>query len=142
MDLRPPQKEIVDILMSDEITEEKVEVLQEKLGALTVDGIFGPKTASRVMEYLNVDPVLAINLSKAAIELLEKNGQGQAYEKLLEKGMPTLGGLTQGFDEALDNIIPESFRPTAENTPALASDFGNASSLPVEFTPTTPGMAA
>ena len=85
IDIRPPQKEIVDILTRDNITKEDVKILQEKLGKLSVDGDFGPKTAARTMEYLNVDPMLTINLSEAAVNLLEKSGQGEAYKALQEQ---------------------------------------------------------
>ena len=84
------------------------------------------------MTYLNLDPVLALNLSDASTRLLENNGQKQALQalqELLERGMPI-------------SMIPDGFLPNHENTPALATNFSNANGQPfgaqpdLSYTPT------
>jgi len=84
MDLRPPQKEIVDALTKGTITSDDVKALEEKLG-LKVDGVFDENVAKQIVNYLNVDPMLTLNLSNNAIQLLKDFGQGQAYKDLVEK---------------------------------------------------------
>ena len=134
------QKDIVNILMADPITKGDVKLLQQRLNEinkhidpkgkpLAADGDFGPLTAAKTMTYLNLDPVLALNLSDASTRLLENNGQKQALQELLERGMPI-------------SMVPDGFLPNHENTPALATNFSDANGQPfgaqpdLSYTPT------